>query len=50
MALAKEVVGVLVGVYTTDELTIRVAEVRRLYADRLASPPAGPDLGRVAPR
>ena len=50
MALAEEVVDVLVGVYTTDELTKRVAEVRRLYAGMLASPPAGPDLAPVTPR
>lgn len=50
MALAEEVVDVLVGVCTTDELTKRVAEVRRLDADTLVSPPAGPDLGSVAPR
>jgi hypothetical protein len=50
VALAEEVVDVLVGVCTTDELSKRVAEVRRLYADTLASPPAGPDLGPVASR
>lgn len=50
MALAEELVDVLVGVCTSDELTKRVAEVRRLYAGALASPPAGPDLGPVAPR
>ena len=50
MALAEEVAYVLVGVYTADELTKRVAEVGRLYAGTLASPPADPDLGPVAPR
>ena len=50
MALAEEVVDVLVGVYMTDEPARRVAEVGRLYAGTLAGPPAGPDLGRVAPR
>ena len=50
MALAEEVVDVLVGVCTTDGLTKRVAEVRRVYADALASQPSGPDLGPVAPR
>jgi len=50
VALAEEVAYVLVGVYTADELTKRVAEVGRLYAGTLASPPADPDLGPVAPR
>jgi hypothetical protein len=50
VALAEEVVDVPVGVCTTDELTKRVAKVRRLYAGTLASPLAGPDLGQVAPR
>ena len=50
MALAQEVVGVLVGGCTIDELTKRVAEVGRLDAGMLASPSAGPDLGPVAPR
>jgi len=50
VALVEQVVGVLVGVCTADELTRCVAEVRRLYAGTLASPPAGPDLGPVAPR
>jgi hypothetical protein len=50
MALAAKVVGVLAGVCTTDELTNRVAEVRALYADTLASPLAGRGLGLVAPR
>lgn len=50
VALAEEVADVLVGVYTADELTKRVAAVGRLYAGTLASPPAGPGLGPVAPR
>jgi hypothetical protein len=50
VALAEEVVDVLVGVCTTDELTRRVAEVRWLYEGRLASPPAGPGLGPVVSR
>jgi hypothetical protein len=50
MALAQEVVGVLVGGCTIDELTKRVAEVCRLYAGTLASPLAGREPGPVAPR
>ena len=50
MALAAEVAGGLVGVYMTDEPARRGAEVGRVYAGTLAGPPAGPDLGRVAPR
>jgi hypothetical protein len=50
MVLAEEVADVLVGVYTADELTKRVAEVGRLYAETLASPPAGLGPGLVAPR
>jgi hypothetical protein len=50
VALAEEVADVLVGVCTTDDLTKRVAEVRRLYAGTLPSLPAGPDRGPVAPR
>jgi hypothetical protein len=50
VALAEEVVGVVVDVCTTDELTKRVAEIRRLYAGTLASPLAGPYLGPVALR
>lgn len=50
MAIAEKVADVLVGVCTTDELTKRGAEVRRLYAGTLASPLAGPNLGPVAPR
>jgi hypothetical protein len=50
MALAAEVVDVLAGVRTTDELTSGVAEVRALYAETLASPLAGRDPGLVAPR
>lgn len=50
VTVAEEVVDVVVGVCTTDELTKGVAEVRRLCAGPLASPSAGPDLGRVAPR
>lgn len=50
MALAEEVADVLVGVYTADELTERVAEVGRSYAGALVGPPDGPGLGPVAPR
>lgn len=50
MALAEEVADVLVAVYTADELAKRVAAVGRLYVGMLASPPAGPGLGPVAPR
>ena len=50
MALAEEVVGVLVGVCVTHELTKRAAEVCRRCADTLARPLAGPDLEPVAPR
>ena len=49
-ALAEEVVGVVAGVCAAYEPTKRVAEVGRLGAGSLASPPAGPDLGPVAPR
>jgi len=50
MALADEVVDVLVGVCTTGDLTKRVAEAGRLYADRPASALADPDLGPVDPQ